>query len=189
MRIGFATTNPGKLSEAQAKLGSLGHDVVGLDVTIEEIQAEDLATVARHKAAGIEGQADPPYFVEDAGLFVDALSGFPGVYSAYVHKTVGHEGLVHLLAGVPHARRTARFEAVVAYVDVEGETRTFDGRVEGRIVHEPRGTHGFGFDPVFQPDGYETTFAELTDREKNAVSHRARALDAFATHLADKEKP
>lgn len=188
MKIGFATTNPGKLAEAKAKLTPLGHDVVGLDVAIQEIQADDLDTVARYKATGIQAQAEAPYFVEDAGLFVHALDGFPGVYSAYVHQTVGNDGLLRLLAGVPHAERTAHFQAVVAYVDPDGETRTFAGRVDGRIVHQPRGTHGFGFDPVFRPDGYDTTFAELTDQQKNDVSHRARALDAFADHLADNEK-
>ncbi len=189
MKIGFATTNPGKLAEAQAKLGPLGHDVVGLEVGIEEIQSDDLAIIARYKAGRIDEEADRPYFVEDAGLFIDALHGFPGVYSAYVHKTVGNEGILRLLAGVPHAERTAHFEAVIAYADPDGDTHVFAGRVDGKIVHRARGEHGFGFDPVFQPTDGKKTFAELTDQEKNDVSHRARALDVLAAHLADKEKP
>jgi XTP/dITP diphosphohydrolase len=127
--------------------------------------------------------APVPYFCEDAGLFVDALSGFPGVYSRYVFSTLGCDGILRLLQDVPEAQRGARFRAVVAYVDPQRNVHLVRGEARGRIERAPRGDKGFGFDPIFVPDGERRTFAQMTPAEKGGVSHRGRALDALVEHL------
>jgi XTP/dITP diphosphohydrolase len=189
MRIQFATGNVGKLAEAQAHLEPLGHRVESARVDVLEIQADTLEEVARFKAENLLEQLSPPFFVEDAGLFVDALHGFPGVYSAYAYKTLGDAGLLNLLAHEA-ANRLAHFQAVIAYVDPHGQLHLFSGRIEGSISNTPQGEGGFGYDPVFIPKGHERTFAQLTPAEKNAISHRGRALKALADHIqaADAKK-
>ena len=167
----FVTTNPGKVREARAYLP---REVEQLDYDYAEIQSDDLAEIAARGAREATGAADGPVFVEDSGLFVDALSGFPGPYSSYVYDTLG----IDRVAGLARAEddRSARFRSVIAYCDGDA-VETFDGIVEGRIV-EPRGEGGFGYDPIFEHEG--TTFAEMSAAEKNAVSHRGRALAKFA---------
>lgn len=186
MRIAFVTSNPGKVEEARARLGPLGHEVVAEPRNLQEIQADSLEAVARHKAEGLRGQLAPPYFCEDAGLFVDALQGFPGVYSHYAFRTLGCNGLLRLLG--PERRRGAHFEAVIALVDAAGRMHLLPGRADGEITQEPRGSGGFGFDPVFLPQGSSRTFAELSPRDKGGHSHRGRALDALAALLSGQPK-
>ncbi len=184
MRLTFVTGNAGKYQEATlilAGLAELTQDRGGYT----EIQADTLAEVARYGLAEVSGRLAPPFFLEDAGLFVDALQGFPGVYSAPLFHATGWDGLLRLLHGVPEARRTAHFEAAVGYRDPHGRDHVFVGRVDGHIAAAGRGTHGFGFDPVFVPqEGDGRTFAELTAAEKSRISHRGRALRALARHLA-----
>jgi XTP/dITP diphosphohydrolase len=175
----FATTNEGKVREARERLGE---EVVQFDYDYEEIQSPDLATIAARGAreAYEAAPGDAPVIVDDAGLFVDALDGFPGPYSAYVEDTLGVGRVQSLVAATED--RAASFRAVVAYAD--GTTvETFPGRVTGRIV-APRGDGGFGYDPIFEHEG--RTFAELSPAEKNAVSHRGRALDAAAAWMRER---
>jgi XTP/dITP diphosphohydrolase len=188
MRLRLVTTNPGKLAEARAVLAGLGVEVEPADVAVLEIQADTLEEVARFKANALGGRVEPPYFVEDAGLFVDALSGFPGVYSAHALATIGWRGLLRLLGDTDDADRSAHFKAVIGYVDAQGAYHEFRGRVDGRIARQGSGSHGFGFDPVFIPQDGESTFAQMTAGEKNRASHRARALAALAGHLARQQK-
>ena len=119
--------------------------------------------------------------VEDAGLFIEALKGFPGPYSSYVYKTLGVQGILKLMEGVK--RREAYFLSAIAYAEPGLEPKVFLGKVEGFIVPEARGSKGFGFDPIFQPKGSEKTFAEMGVEEKNRFSHRAKALSALAEWL------
>jgi len=186
MRIHFLTTNRGKLREARARLEPLGYDVRSHPARPVEIQADSLDDVARQKALSAMDRAPTPYFVEDAGLFIDALRGFPGVYSRPAFDTIGIQGVLKLLRGVPAQGRTARFRAVIGYVDARERFHAFRGEARGRITMRARGRHGFGFDPIFQPDGSDQTFAQLAASEKGNVSHRGRALDALAKHLAAK---
>jgi len=176
----FATTNEGKVREARARLGP---DVTQLDYDYVEVQSDDLAEIAAAGAreAFDESEGTDPVVVDDSGLFIRALDGFPGPYSAYVEDTLGVERVQRLVAAEDDAR--ASFRAVVAYADAD-RTETFSGRVGGRIV-APRGDGGFGYDPIFEHEGQ--TFAELGPEAKNAVSHRGRALDALAEWLADVE--
>ncbi|MFB6072613.1 MAG: RdgB/HAM1 family non-canonical purine NTP pyrophosphatase [Halobacterium sp.] len=176
----FVTTNPGKVREAEEYLA--GYDVERFDYDYTEIQSDDLATIAAYGAeeAYAAREDDVPVVVDDAGLFVRALDGFPGPYSSYVEDTLGVEGVWRL--GEALEDRRAAFRCTVAYADGD-VTETFSGAVQGRLV-APRGDGGFGFDPIFEHDG--TTFAEMETAEKNALSHRGRALAKLADWLADR---
>lgn len=171
--IRFVTGNPDKVSEVDSRLEE---PVEQVDFDYVEIQADDLVSIATTGAReSFESVGDgEAVIVEDSGLFVHALDGFPGPYSAYVEGTLGIEPVWELVA--EYDDRTAHFESVVAYYDGEVE-RSFTGRVEGEIV-APRGSGGFGYDPIFEVDG--RTLAERTTEEKNQLSHRGRAIDAFA---------
>jgi len=191
MPIRFVTGNEGKVREAREYLD---RPVEQVDYDYTEIQADDLATVAGHGAreAFRELGGTDPVLAGDAGLFVESLGGFPGPYSAYVEDTVGVERLWRLVE--PEQHRRAYFRTVLAYAasapesDADGEAdgvrvETFEGRVPGTIV-APRGDGGFGFDPIFEHDGQ--TLAEMSTGEKNAISHRGRALAKFAEWYAER---
>ncbi len=187
VRLTFVTGNPGKLQEARQVLGpgiELDQDAHGY----AEVQADTLEEVARAGLEFLAARLDPPFFLEDSGLFIDALSGFPGVYSAYVYKTLGCPGVLSLLEGVGDDRRTARFEAVIGYRDPDGHDHLFKGSVDGWIASQERGSHGFGFDPVFTPKALAQgpngpSFAQLDPAEKNRLSHRGRAFSRFRESL------
>lgn len=178
----FATGNVNKFKEACKVLEGFGVSVEMLRVKSLEIQSDSLEEVARASVVDAFERCRQPIFVEDAGLFVDDLNGFPGPYTAYVYKTLGNAGLLKLMENVE--ARGARFESVLAYSSKELRVPVcFSGSVSGKIaLSEGRknGQAGFGFDPVFIPDGSAKTFAEISVEEKNQVSHRAKALRKFA---------
>lgn len=181
MRITFVTSNKGKLHEARTALEPLGHEIVGSDLKPVEIQGESLEEISRAKCEVLAGKLSPPYFVDDGGLFVDALHGFPGVFSAHALKTIGVAGILKLMEGVEDRR--AHFACVVSYHDGSA-IRSFAGRCDGRLATAPRSEgHGFGFDPIFVPDGHAQTFGELSAEVKNRISHRGRALSQLVDHL------
>jgi len=213
----FVTTNEGKLREARECL----EEAVGqLDYDYPERQADGLATVAAHGARAAYRRAGGPVIVDDSGLTVEALDGFPGPYSSYVEDTLGIERVWHLARREDD--RAAAFRCVVAYCDGDpfeatpepvdrsrrgqdiaaderaGATtdeqvregplpvKLFEGVVPGTVV-TPQGEGGFGFDPIFEYDG--RTFAEMDTEEKNAISHRGRALAKFAEWYAGADRP
>jgi len=181
VRLTFVTSNKGKLHEATEALAPLGIEVVGSDLKPVEIQADSLEEISRAKCDVLVGRLAPPFIVDDGGLFVTALHDFPGVFSAHALKTIGVPGILKLMEGVEDRR--ARFEAVVSHHDGE-RTRSFHGRCDGALTTEPRAAgHGFGFDPIFVPDGQTRTFAELPAAYKNEFSHRGRALAKLAGHM------
>ena len=182
MRITFVTGNKGKLHEAQVALAPLGHDVASADLHPVEIQGETLEEISRAKCEVLIGKLPVPFFVDDGGLFVDALQGFPGVFSAHALKKIGVPGVLKLMDGV--ADRRAHFACVVTYHDGT-TTRSFSGRCDGKLATAPRSDgHGFGFDPIFVPDGYDQTFGELSAEIKNRISHRGKALAQLVAHLS-----
>lgn len=182
MRLTFVTSNKGKLHEATEALRPLGIDVAGSDLKPVEIQADSLEEISRAKCDVLVGRLAPPFIVDDGGLFVTALHDFPGVYSAHTLKTLGVPGILKLMEGVTDRR--ARFEAVVSYHDASGKTWSFHGRCDGTLTTEPRASgHGFGYDPIFVPEGQTRTFAELPAAYKNEFSHRGRALAKLVGHL------
>ena len=177
----FATGNIHKFHEARIILTGLDIAVGMLRMKDTEIQSDSLKEIAQASARDVYSRCGLPVIVEDAGLFVDALKGFPGPYAAYVYKTVGNKGLLKLLEGAEN--RKAWFKSAIAYCESEKAPVVFEGEAEGEITVAERvgsGKSGFGFDPVFKPDGSAKTFAEMTLEEKNCFSHRANAVRKFA---------
>lgn len=171
------TGNKGKFVEASGIFG----DLIQRDLGYTEIQADTLEEVAAFGMKEVlqSQKLQGPVMLEDAGLFVEALGGFPGVYSAYVQKTVRNEGMLRLMKGVEDRR--AFFKSVVAYAEPGQETRMFAGEVHGRIGFEARGTKGFGYDPIFYLG--DRSLGEMELEEKNRISHRAASMRALKEWL------
>ena len=199
MKIVFATNNQHKLEEIRAILGS-SFEVVSLaDIGCHEDIPETGTTLeenALQKAQYIYDHYHLNVFADDTGLEVDALNGAPGVYSARYaalecvasesQQAVSHDSeanMTRLLKEVgENNNRKARFRTVIALIE-QGTVHEFEGIVEGKIIRERRGGEGFGYDPIFQPEGYDQTFAELGANIKNQISHRARATKKLADYL------
>lgn len=187
----LATHNPGKLREMSEILGKLGVEVVspkdlGIAVDVEETGAT-FAENAMLKAKAICKAANLPAIADDSGLCVDALNGGPGVYSArYGGEGLDDKGrymlLLNNMRGQP--TRAAHFACAIACAFPNGKTLTAEGRCDGTIAFAPMGEGGFGYDPVFFVPEKARTFAQLTDEEKNEISHRGKALAAFSKKLA-----
>lgn len=174
----FVTSNRHKFEEANEIARRHGIDLEHRDVPYTEIQADELEQVVRPSVQQACTLLGCPCFVEDAGLFIRALNGFPGPYSEFVFRTLGNSGILKLMDGVEDRR--AEFRSAVGYCEPGKKPEVFTGRVEGNLVHEVRGTLGFGFDPIFSPlEGDGRTFGEMEIHEKNRISHRARAIEAF----------
>ena len=198
MKIVFATNNEHKLSEIRQILGNdfeiLSLADIGCHDDIPET-ADTLEGNALQKAQYIFDHYHLSCFADDTGLEVDALGGAPGIYSAR-YAGEGHDSeanmrkLLHELG--ENNNRKARFRTVIALIQKEEvtsdaipvqNTTFFEGIVEGQIIREKRGHEGFGYDPIFQPDGYDETFAQLGLEIKNRISHRARAVEKLAKYL------
>jgi XTP/dITP diphosphohydrolase len=185
----IATRNPGKIRELRALLADLPIELVGADAMpdIEETGttfAENAELKARAAAEWYAAWA----LADDSGLEVDALNGAPGVFSnrfAGEGTTEAQRNIriLELLDGIPEPRRTARYRAVVAVAAPDGRVWLSEGSCEGRILESPRGSHGFGYDPLFFVPDHHCTMAELDPAIKNRISHRARALTAARTIL------
>ena len=145
------------------------------------MQAETLEETIVPGLEWLMERYDRPLFIDDSGLFVEALKGFPGVYSSYVFKTVGCEGILRLMEGVEDRR--ARFECCIGYMAPGGEPFMVKGVAQGSISRRMAGTGGFGYDPVFVPDGHTRTYAQMDVEEKNTMSHRGRAMAKFIEAL------
>ena len=189
MKIVFATNNQHKLEEIRAILGSsfevLSLKDIDCNVDIPET-GKTLEKNALQKAQYIFDHYHVDVFADDTGLEVDALNGAPGVYSARYAGGEGHDSeanMTKLLNELgENNNRKARFRTVIALIQ-QGEVHEFEGIVNGEIIRERRGGEGFGYDPIFQPDGYDQTFAELGKDIKNHISHRARATQKLAEFL------
>jgi XTP/dITP diphosphohydrolase len=169
----MVTSNAGKAAEVAAFFGgSLEVDHIALEVP--EYRSNDIAEIARGKARFAYRQLKTPLIVDDTGFFIDALEGFPGPYAAYVLNSIGNAGILKLMEGI--SDRNARFTTGIAYADEHG-IQVFTGTLEGKIAPCPRGTNGFGYDPIFELD--KKTLAEISMDEKSRISHRGRALSSF----------
>jgi XTP/dITP diphosphohydrolase len=192
MRILLASTNLGKIVELKRILGQAGVEVIHLGdlATTEEVENGSTFTEnALLKARYYQRVSGFPTMADDSGLEVDALGGAPGVYSARYGSAGASDAdrvnkLIEALKGVPPGRRGARFVCVAA-IAWDGGERTFSGEAHGRILDEPRGRDGFGYDPVFFYGPLGKTFAELTAIEKAEVSHRGRAFRQLADWLRE----
>jgi len=175
------TGNVHKFNEARNVLAEYNVATAMLNLEAVEIQDDSVENIAKASVEDATEKSNLPVFVEDAGLFVKALNGFPGPYSSYVFRTVGVKGISKLMQN--ERKRDAYFLSVVAFSNRQEllEPKCFRGMVGGKIAYEERGKQGFGFDPIFQPyGGNRKTFAEMTTQEKNKYSHRAQALRKFA---------
>ena len=171
----FVTSNHNKAREAAEILGV---ELRSIDLDLPELQDLDVAQVAAAKAAAARealDAPDSPILVEDSGFVIDAWNGLPGALTKWFLAAVGNAGILHMLSG--EKDRSARAVCAVAIAFAGGSARVFLGEVGGTIAPEPRGYGGFGWDPIFVPEGYLETYAELGSR-KHEDSHRARALRA-----------
>ena len=183
MRLLLISGNEGKYREFREALGKRGIELAWRRFPYPEIQSASLDEVVEEGLAWLRaklGEAEP-FIIDDSGLFVTALNEFPGVFSAFALRTVGNAGILRLMEGVEDRR--ARFEARIGLWSRETGQRVFSGRVDGRIGTEARGEGGFGFDPIFIPEGRDRTFAEIPTDEKNSFSHRGRAVAALLEFL------
>lgn len=193
MKLIFATNNRHKLEEVQAILGTKYTLVTPADLGImEDIpeKADTLEANASQKAHYLHERTGENCFADDTGLEVEALGGAPGVYSArYAGANRNpRENMALLLKNLSgKSNRRARFRTVISLL-LEDREYFFEGVVEGLITNEPHGEGGFGYDPVFVPDGYTVTFAEMSAEEKNRISHRGRAIAALTEFLSSYRK-
>jgi len=173
--LSVVTGNKHKFSEIAAVLSDIG-EIKQVDLSCPEIQDDDIGIIAQEKAKYAYSILKEPLLTDDTGLFISHLQGFPGPYAAFVEETIGNDGILRLLDGTRDADRAAVFETAIAYADESG-IMVFRGRIEGMIAYEPRGTNGFGYDPIFEVNGL--TLAEMSLEQKNSLSHRARGVMKF----------
>ena len=188
----FATGNIHKLQEVQGlfKEGFALSCLKDVNIT-EEIPetADNLVDNALQKARYVYEKCGIPCFADDTGLEVDALNGAPGVYSARYagEQKDSNLNMLLLLKNMNgKTNRNARFRTIIAYIDENAQEHIFEGEIRGTIIESMAGTNGFGYDPIFVPEGYNKTFAELSSEIKNTISHRARAMEKFLSYINNK---
>ncbi len=190
----IATTNPGKVREYRTMLSDFfsritgTHDRSGLEPVPET--GSSFLENAEMKARGYFEQIQRPTLADDSGLCVEALDGRPGLHSArYAGENAtdqeNNQKLLDELKDVPEEGRSAYFECCIVMMMSEDRVVNATGRCHGRIVREPRGENGFGYDPLFQPEGHDRTFGEMGDEEKHEISHRAKAICNLMQQFAE----
>lgn len=194
-RIVFATGNAGKMREIRMIMEDMGMEIFSMkEIGVNPDIVEDGATFTENaviKAKAVAAFTDAIVLADDSGLEIDALNKEPGIYSArYMGEDTSYRiknaNLIERLEGVPEEKRTARFVCAIAAVLPDGELLTTLGTVEGRIGYEEKGENGFGYDPIFFLPEFGCTSAELTDEQKNEISHRGKALRAMKQLLQEK---
>jgi XTP/dITP diphosphohydrolase len=194
MDIVLATRNKKKVEEIRRITADLPINVLSLDdfpLCPETVEDRDsFEGNAVKKAVEVAQCTGKNALADDSGLAVDALGGAPGVYSARYDQEAksgndpkNYLKLLNDLKNIPAEERTAQFVCCLALAYPDGRTRTFFGHARGRIGYEPRGKKGFGYDPVFLPEGFDRTFAEMTAEEKDSLSHRGKAIEKLAEFL------
>ncbi|MCK9368634.1 RdgB/HAM1 family non-canonical purine NTP pyrophosphatase [Candidatus Dojkabacteria bacterium] len=176
--IYFGTTSEGKLSEARSIFKC---EIIGTPLKIDEIQSLDVVDVATKKARGYFKELNKPVFIEDVGLFFEELNGLPGAYINDFYDALGNQGLIDLLKG--RKNRKALAKTVIVFIDESGIEHVFEGEISGRISENILGEKGWGWDPIFIPDGSDKTFAQMPLQEKNKYSMRAQAMEKFKKYL------
>ncbi|MHA1268849.1 MAG: XTP/dITP diphosphatase [Candidatus Helarchaeota archaeon] len=186
--IYFATRNKGKFKEAKLFLkNKYSIDITQLeDIDIPEIQHDEIEKIAEFSLSYLIEKSKKYQFVEDSGLFIEVLKGFPGPYSSYVYRTIGNEGILNLLKPLNGEKPyKAYFKAIIAFYDPKKDLKIlFKGISEGYISNKIKGNKGWGFDPIFIPfNGDGRTFGEMSIELKNKLSHRMDALDKFGSYI------
>lgn len=175
----FVSSNKNKFYEAKNILSKNSINLGFSKTTLKEIQADSLKEIAAQKADEAYRRIQKPIIIEDAGLFIESLNGFPGPFSSYVFKTIGNSGILRLVK----TNRNAKFQSVVAYCDNKYGVVLFDAKVEGKISKYSKGK-GWGYDPIFIPKNQNKTYAMLSN--KNEISHRYKALKKFSNWFVHK---
>ena len=179
----FASSNEHKFQEAERILANLGMQINLFKTTLEEIQSNNLNDIAEKKAINAYDLIQKPVIIEDDGLFIDSLDGFPGPYSSYVYDTIGNKGIMNLLENCE--TRDAKFVSIIAYCDNDDVVKLFESSIPGKISSAIE-KGGWGYDPIFIPDGESKTYANVSDKDK--FSHRSAALTKFSNWFLDKQK-
>ena len=179
MKLKVITSNPGKVAEYQKAFDELGIEMEHYKLPYDEVQTSDLQEVVNKGMDEIIAKGVRNFIVDDTGLFIDSLKGFPGVWSAYAQKTIGNKGILKLMEGVED--RGAEFRCCIG-CDIDGRRIVVVGVCRGYITESEKGTDGFGFDPIFSPDG-KLTFAEISVEDKNLISHRGNAVRLLIEQL------
>ena len=179
----FVSSNENKFREAERILSNLGVKINFSKTTLKEIQSNNLNDIAEHKAVNAYELVQKPVIIEDDGLFIDSLHGFPGPYSSYVYDTIGNEGIMKLLEN--SQTRDAKFVSIIAYCDSDCDVKLFESSIPGKISSIIE-KGGWGYDPIFIPDGESKTYANVSDKDK--FSHRSAALTKFSNWFLDKQK-
>lgn len=174
----FVSSNKNKYLEAKEILQSFGIKLGHIESKLEELQDDSIVNIALAKSNHAYSKWKKPIIIEDDGLFISSLRGFPGPYSSYVFKTIGNDGILKLLG----AKRNAVFQSVIVYHD-HNELKVFSSKVHGRISKKIS-SKGWGYDPIFIPKNYQKTFSQLN---KNKISHRYKALKKFSRWFIDKK--
>ena len=177
----FASSNRHKFLEAREILETFGIKLGFFKCNLIEIQSSKIRDIAFQKAIDAYNQCKKPIIVEDDGLFIDSLNGFPGPFSSFVYKTIGNEGILKLVK----KNRRANFQSVISFCDKKINPKLFESKLVGKINKNSRGK-GWGYDPIFVPNGKKKTFAELPD--KNKLSHRYKALKKFSSWFANRQE-
>ena len=172
----FASSNENKFQEAERILTNLGVKVNFSKTTLEEIQSSSLSEIAEQKAIIAYELIQKPVIIEDDGLFIDSLNGFPGPYSSYVYDTIGNKGIMNLLENSEF--RDAKFVSIIAYLGGSDGVKLFESSIPGKISSVIE-KGGWGYDPIFIPDGESKTYANVSDKDK--LSHRAASLKKFSS--------
>jgi XTP/dITP diphosphohydrolase len=177
----FASSNTNKYEEAKKILAEFDIELDFFQTDLVEIQDDSLAKIAVQKALNAYDKCKKPVIVEDDGLFIESLSGFPGPYSSYIFNTIGNNGILKLMGD----NRDAQFVAIIAFCDSSNEPTLFESRVAGTISKNIQ-DGGWGYDPIFIPEKQNKTYAELTN--KNKLSHRYESLKKFASWFNSKRE-
>ena len=179
--IFFVSSNKNKYEEAKHITLKFGLKLTFLKSRLQEIQSDNLEDIAKHKAMQAFSICSKPVIVEDDGLFIKSLNGFPGPYSSFVFDTIGNKGILRLVS----KPRDASFRSIIAYCERNDDVHLFSADVKGTISKKEQGVK-WGFDPIFIPSGKNKSYSELA--EKNQISHRYLALKKFANWYLNKKK-
>ena len=179
----FASSNEHKFQEAERILSDLGVQINFYKTILEEIQSNDLNDIAEKKAINAYDLIQKPVIIEDDGLFINSLNGFPGPYSSYAYDTIGNKGIMNLLEN--SQVRDANFVSIIAYCDNDYGVKLFESSIPGKISSVIE-KGGWGYDPIFIPDGESKTYANVSDKDK--FSHRSASLKKFSNWFLDKQK-
>jgi len=181
--LSFATSNENKFQEAERILSNLGVQINFFKTILEEMQSDSLSDIAQQKAIDAYNRIQKPVIIEDDGLFIESLNGFPGPYSSYAYDTIGNKGIMNLLGN--SEVRHAKFVSIIAYCDESLNPKLFESSILGKIssvIEEG----GWGYDPIFIPAGESKTYANVSDKDK--FSHRAASLKKFSNWFLGMQK-